>query len=459
MSAIKFDVIVIGAGSGLDIADRTSSKGLKTAVVECGPMGGTCLNRGCIPSKILIHRADIAESIKRAHEFGLTIGKPKVNFKAIVEETSKEVDRDSKSIERALKEGDNPKLFKGVGKFISKKTLVVNGKTITADKIFILAGTRPFVPPIKGLDKVNYLTSTEALRLKKLPKSITFVGGGYISAELGHFFGALGSNVNIIQKDNLLVSREDEDIAKQFTKQFSKKYNVFLGYEVAEVQKKSKGILVKMKKSKGNGSVRSLTTDQIVVTTGRTPNSDVLEVTKSGIKTNKRGYIETNDFLETNVKGVWAAGDIAGKYLFKHSANLEASYASRNAFSEKPIKVDYYAMPHAVFSSPQIAGVGMTEEETKEKKLPYVVGKYEYENTGMGTAFKEKNGFVKFIVEKVTGRILGCHIIGPEASTLIHEVLVAMKSGDGTIKNITGTVHIHPALSEVVQRAAFQVRF
>jgi len=195
-----------------------------------------------------------------------------------------------------------------------------------------------------------------------------------------------------------------------------------------------------------------------LVATGRIPNTDILDVKKTGVKINKSGYVKVNEYMETNVKGIWALGDIAGIYLFKHSANLEAQYIFTNIFYKK-VKADYWAMPHAIFSSPQIAGVGFTEQELIEKNIDYAKGKYEYIRTGMGIALQDKEGFVKIFADKKTKKILGCHIIGTDASTLIHEVIVAMKSGDGTVDNILNSVHVHPALSEVVQRAVRSIEF
>ncbi len=458
MKKRKFDVIVIGAGSGLNISSVASQLGLKVAVVEKGPMGGTCLNRGCIPSKILIHRADIAEIISRAQEFGIKAGKFKIDFSYMIKDTFKVIDSDSKNIESGIKSDKNMKLFKGEGKFISKKTLKVNNDVISGDKIFIVAGTRPTIPKIKGLEKVDYLTSDEVMRLSKLPKSITFIGGGYIACELAHFFGSLGSKVNIIQRNRLLVPDEDGEIAEKFTKIFSKKYNVLLEHQTIEISKKGKNILLKVQRKDGKGPLKKIETEKLVIATGRIPNTDILDVKKTGVTFNEFGFIEVNDYLETNVDGIWALGDIIGKYMFKHSANLEAQYAVNNAFGKSKSKVDYKAMPHAVFSSPQVAGVGLTEEQLKEKNIQYKVGKYDYIDTGMGLALKDREGFAKILVHKNSGEILGCHIMGTDASTLIHEVIVAMKSGKGTIDNITKAVHVHPALSEVVQRAGLKVK-
>jgi len=287
----------------------------------------------------------------------------------------------------------------------------------------------------------------------KQPKSLAILGGGYISAELAHFFGSLGTKVTIIQKRELLVPNEDEEIASAFTEIFRKKYNVLIGYNANAVKaaKKGKGVVVTIEDK--TGKKKNITSEKLLVAVGRIPNTDILEVEKAGVETNENGYIKTDAYLETTAKNVWALGDIIGNYLFKHSANLESKYVYNNAFyPSKKKKIDYTAMPHAIFSSPQIAGVGMTEQELKSNRISYAAGKCYYRNTGMGAALGEKEGFVKVLADKKTGKILGCHIIGPDASTLIHEVVVVMKSGL-SVDSITDAVHIHPALSEVVERA------
>ncbi len=448
-----FDVIVVGAGSGLNIADGAASQGLHVAVVEKGPMGGTCLNRGCIPSKMLIHSADVAEAILNAKKFGINARLGRIDFSGMVSRVSKFVDKDAREIEAGIRSTSNMALFKAEGRFIKERTLRVGSNTISAEKVFIFAGTRPSTPPIPGLAGSGFLTSTEALRLKKLPKSLTIIGGGYIAAELAHFFGSLGSKVTILQRENILIPNEDAEVAQAFTFIYRKRFNVLLGHSAASVEKKGGKFVVTASSGKGS---RKVVSDQLLVAAGRIPNSDILDVKKGGIDVNKAGFIKVNDYLETSSHGVWAGGDIAGKFQFKHSSNLESQYAYHNALNLKSkMKVDYSAMPHAIFSSPQIAGVGAREADLK--KGSYIVGRYNYKDTGMGVAMQEESGFAKILVDKKSRKILGCHIIGPDASTLIHEVVVAMKSGHGTIDNITRAVHVHPALSEVVQRAANSV--
>ena len=450
----QFDLIVIGSGSGLDVAIAAANYGLKVAIIEKDSLGGTCLNRGCIPSKMLIHSADVAETIDRASLFGINFKEYQVDFPAIVKKVTDEIDSESASIENALRSESNPMLFKGTCKFVGDKVLQVGEETLIAEKFLIACGSRANVPSIPGLNESGYITSDQALRLTVQPKVLTILGGGYIAAELAHFFGSLGTEINIIQRNKLLVPLEDSEISEQFTHIMSHKYNVLTGYEPIAVSKQSGDFEVAVENvvTKERKMVKS---DQLLVATGRIPNSDLLDLEKTGVKTDEKGNIVTDAYLETNVLGVFALGDVIGRFPFKHAANLEAEYALQNLLMpDQKIAVDYAAMPHAIFSSPQIAGVGKTEQQLKAENANYVASKWNYIDSGMGQAIEDRTGFVKILIDQKTLNILGCHIIGTDASTLIHEVIIAMRCGSGSIMNILGAVHIHPALSEIVKRAA-----
>ena len=463
----KFDLIVIGSGSGLDVANAAATeKGFKVAIIEKDKLGGTCLNRGCIPSKLLIHSADIIEIIKKADVFGITVKDYTIDFQQIVNRVNKIVNTDSNEIKNGLQASKNPQLFLQDCKFIGeKKILIANDKIITSDTILIASGTRPNIPTIKGLKNVEYITSNEALSLKQQPKSLTIIGGGYIACELAHFFGSLGTKINIIQRNDLLIPNEDTDISTRVTDIFSKKYNVYLGYnaELVFYDSKDKNGLNKTKiinviaKNKFGNYVK-VSSDQLLIAIGRIPNSDLLSIEKSGVKINERGFIVVDEYLETNIKGIFALGDIVGKFQFKHNANNEAQYAYNNiVHPDKKIPVNYTAMPHAIFTNPQIAAVGYTEQQLIKEKIEYEKSIYPYIQTGMGQVIEDKEGFVKFLIDKRNRTILGCHIMGTDASILIHEVLVAMRIGkdEGKIDNITRTIHIHPSLSEVISKAAY----
>jgi mycothione reductase len=450
----EFDLIVIGSGSGLDVATAVAESGQQVAVVEKGPLGGTCLNRGCIPSKMLIHSADVMETIQNAEQFGIKVKGYELDFDSIVKRVTNDIDGESAELEMGLRHSKNPLLFKDECHFVDHKTLQVGNETIKAEKLLIAAGSRAKIPEVKGLKESGFITSDGALRLNVQPKVLTILGGGYIAAELAHFFGSLGTEINIVQRGRLLVPNEDEDISGMFTHLMSHNYNVLTGYVPVAVSKQEGAfeVAIESVEKKETKTVRS---DQLLVATGRTPNSDLLHLEMTGVNIDNRGNVVVDQFLETNVKGIFALGDVIGRYPFKHVANYEAQYAYNNIMDqENKVPVDYTAMPHAVFTSPQIAGVGKTEQQLKAEKAEYMVGVWRYYDTGMGKAIEDQTGFVKFLVDKNTLKILGCHILGTGASSLIHEVLVAMKSGDGTIRSITGVVHIHPALSEVVKKAA-----
>jgi dihydrolipoamide dehydrogenase len=454
----EFDLIVIGSGAGLEVASAAAQSGLKVAIVERSNMGGTCLNTGCIPSKLLLHSADVVEIIKSANLFGINVEKFSIDFQKIVERVTSIIDSDSNDIRKSLDTSENPKLFASECKFIDDKVLLVDEEKISSSAILIAAGTRPRIPNIKGLNTTDYVTSDEALRLREQPKVLTIIGGGYISAELGHFFGSLGTKINIIHHGEYLLPKEDEEISKKFTEVFSKKYNLYLDCVPDLVTKKSGKFVVSLKGS-GKNNYQEIESDQLLIAAGRIPNSDSLDLAKTGVDVNDDGYIKVDGTLTTNIDGIFALGDIIGRHQFRHSANLEAQYAFYNILnSKKKIQVDYNAMPHAIFSSPQVAGVGYKEQELKTSgKMEYDRSIYRYIDTAMGKALEDTQGFVKFLVGKKDRKILGCHIIGSQASILIHEVLVAIKSGDGTIDNISKTVHVHPALSEVVSRAAITI--
>ena len=450
----SFDLIVIGSGSGLDVAVGAAERGLKTAIIEQGPLGGTCLNRGCIPSKMIIHSAEVMQTINQSSQFGIEVTGKKVNFSQVIGRASSLVDSDARQIQQSLRSGKNPTLFTGKARFVGIKIVEINGQRITAKKIVIAAGARSTIPPIPGLNTVPFLTSTEALRLKTMPKSLIIIGGGYIAAELGNFYATLGCNVTIIQRGPLLIPREDKDVAELFTKLWKEKGKVLVNTNVINVKTQRDNVVVTVQQGT---MTKTLHAEKLLIATGVTPNTDSLDVAKTGVKTTKNGFIAVNKCMETSVPGIWALGDIVGVYLFKHSANLEAQYVLNTILGAKKA-VPYHPMPHAIFTHPQIAGVGMTEQEAQEKNKEYVLGRYDYKDTGMGAALEEKKGFVKFIVERKTKEILGCHIIGPEASTLIHEVVATMKADRRKALNILRTaIHVHPALSEVVQRAALSV--
>jgi len=462
----KFDFLVIGSGSGLEVANVAANQGESVAVVEKGPLGGTCLNRGCIPSKHLLYHADVLETIERADEFHIDATVAGVAFADIVREVNEEVAADADSIRNGLRSSSQHELFEGEGRFVDERTVEISGGAddgtrIRAETVLIAAGTRPSIPPIDGIETVDYLTSTEALQLEERPDHLLIVGGGYIAAELAHFFGTFGSEVTIIGRRPNLLPNADEEVAAAFTERYADKFTVHTGHAATVASQEGDTVTVEARpyeyaEDGGSGIVEdadpvTVTGDKLLVAAGRRPNTDTLNLDATGVGTDEGGFVETDEHLETAVDGIWALGDIVGEYLLKHSANHEARAVARNIFGSDPAPVDYTAMPFAVFAAPEVAGVGATESELREAGREYATNTYRYDDTARGNAM-QADGFVKALID-LEGEILGCQIVGPDASTLIQEVVVAMKSGSGTVRDIRESIHIHPALPEVVQRA------
>ena len=297
-----YDLIVIGAGSGMRVMSVAANEyGWKVALVEEGPLGGTCLNRGCIPSKILIHTADLVEEIKNAGKFGIDARIERIDFAKIIARANTFVDDEAYLTEERCCATPNVTLYKTRAEFVNDKTIKVGDETITGDRILIAAGTRPLAPSIPGLNEVKYLTSTEALRLTVQPKSMIIVGGGYIATELGHFYGALGTEITIVETADVLVWREDKDIAETFTKLFSEKHRLLLGYKVVKVAES--GGMKKVSVEGKDGTTKELSAEALLVSVGRRSNADILKLENTSVKVNDKGNILVDKYLETNVPG------------------------------------------------------------------------------------------------------------------------------------------------------------
>jgi len=453
----KFDVLVVGSGSGMIVASNAVATGFKTALVESGPLGGTCLNRGCVPSKMLIYPADVAVTIREAEKLGINATINAIDFKAIMDRMHELVREDVEQQVKSIETTQNITWFKDQAEFVSDYTLKTGNHVVKADKIFIVSGARPDIPPIKGIENISYVTSDTVLNLEALPKSAVIIGGGYIAAEYGHFFSALGTKVTVIQRGARILPEEEPEISDLLREELGKKMEIFTNYEAVEVSEKN-GVKTVVARNRIDGQVKEFSAEALLVATGRVPNSDVVKPEKTGVELDKRGYVQVNEFLETRKKNIYAFGDAIGKQMFKHVANFEAEVAWHNSAHDHKIKVDYSASPHAVFTHPQIAAVGIKEAEALQQNRKILIGKAFYKDTAQGAAIGETKGFVKVIVDQENGRILGGHIIGPFASMLIQEIINAMAAGDKTFVPIVRGMHIHPSMSEVVQMAFVNLR-
>ncbi len=448
----EYDLIVIGSGAGMNVAANALQHGLRVALVEHGPMGGTCLNNGCIPTKILVYPADVIRAMDDAEEIGVHGRVDRVDFPLIMQRAHSFVDEGREEMERAVAASDNLRWYDETGEFTGEYTLAVGDETITAPRIVIASGGRPLIPPIEGLQETGYLDNISVLDLEQPPKTLVIIGGGYIACEYGHFFSAMGTEVTILGRNPRLLKEEEPEISEIVKRRFSKYANIYTNHEVLRVERNGRDKVVTAR-NRGEDSVHQFTAEEILVAAGRRSNADLLKPEKTGVETDERGWIKVNEYLETTKPGIWALGDATGKYMFRHTANYESDIVWSNAFTEKRQKANYHAVPHAVFGYPQVAGVGLTEAEAEAAGYNILVGTARYTAVTKGYAMAEEDSLVKVIVDGDSRKILGCHIAGTKAAVLVQQIVYLMNAGDQDYMPLVHSQVIHPALSEVIINA------
>ncbi|MFX1309985.1 MAG: dihydrolipoyl dehydrogenase family protein [Promethearchaeota archaeon] len=481
-----YELVVIGSGAGLNVLNTGLQIGMKCALVENTKMGGTCLTRGCIPSKVLVHPADLIREAQHAQEVGIKFNIENIDWELIAKRMWSQID-ESKSIDKGLSTVPNLDVYKGNGEFIGEYEMKVrdnkSGKALghfKGERFVIASGARSFIPPIQGIEDLSYIINENFFgdRFPKKPwKSLIIIGGGVIAAEFAHIFSAMGTEVTIVEMLPRLVVTEEPEISQLLEKSFSKHMKVLLNEKAVKAywKKQQKAILVKNMQT---GEEKEIIAEELLVAAGRRSNADLLKIENTGVETDERGWIKTNQYLETNKKNIWCIGDANGLYQFRHKANYEAEICTNNIFGPEDQKrsVDYSAVPWAIFTYPQIGHVGMTQAEAIEKGYEIFVAIKNYSTVAKGYAMgfetgKENDGFVKLIVDK-SYRILGAHVIGPQAAILVQPFVYLMNSGftcslpehfnekeipkieracpeAGSFMPIYHSMVIHPSLNEV----------
>ena len=486
----KYDLAIVGSGAGLMMVEPALMSGLSVAFVEKNRFGGTCLNRGCIPSKMLVYPADLIRETKRAEKVGVRIASPEVDWPVIATRMWSKIAHGDR-ISEGLENVDGLDVYRGTGAFTSPHTMIISGEhypepvEFESDRFILAPGARTLVPPIEGLANTGFVTS-ESFFGEKFPsepwKRLIIVGGGAIGAEFAHIFSAFGTEVTLIEMQSLILSTEEEEIRVLVQAEFRRiGINVLSGYKVVRTGADESGKYVIARPVSGGEDLR-VNTDEIFIAAGLSPNSDLLRTDLAGVRTDERGWIITGDYLETNQPHIWALGDINGKYQFRHKANYEAEILMRNLFgSDGNHKVKYDSVPWAIFTHPQVAHVGMTEKQALDKGLRVFVGRNRYSNVAAGSAmgYSESDtddGLVKIILGE-GGKLLGIHVAGPHAAVLVQPFVYLMNTGYmcgtdnefdsarflrdgsgpmgnlcrqlGTVMPIMNSMIIHPSLNEL----------
>ncbi|MEV1026055.1 mycothione reductase [Streptomyces sp. NPDC050264] len=446
------DVVVIGAGSGNAVVDDRFSH-LDVAIVAEAPFGGTCLNAGCIPSKMLSVTADVADTVRDSQRHDVHARLDGVSWSQVQERVFGRLDAQAREGEQGRRDTSWVTVYRGHARFTGDRELLVDTESgserVTADRIVVAAGSRPVVPPAIAESGLPYETSDTIMRVPTVPARLIVVGGGYIAAELAHVFHTAGAEITVIEHEERLLAPQDESISRAYTESVRPRWDLRLGREATGVHGSPGDLTVTL----DDGT--HLRGDMLLVAVGRRSNADSLHVEKAGIACDDQGLITVDEQLRTGAAGVWALGDVTdGGPPLKHVANRQAQVVAHNLLHfDRPREMSYDAVPSAVFAHPEIGQVGLTEQEARKRGLDFVVGRRDYADVAYGWALEDKEGFCKVLVERTTGSLLGAHVLGPQAATLIQPLVLAMAHGISAHDVAEGPLWIHPALTEVVENA------
>ena len=448
-----FDLTIIGTGSGNSILDDRYA-GMRVAICEQGTFGGTCLNVGCIPTKMYVYAAEVAATVRDAARFGVDAHVDGVRWADIVSRVFGRIDPIALGGERYRRSSPDVTVFASHTRFGPTRPdgryllRTADGEEFTSDKVVLAAGARTMIPPAIAESRIDFHTSDTIMRIPALPGHLVIVGGGFVAAEFAHVFAALGSKVTIVLRGSTLLSHADDDIGGRFTDIASRKWEVrhhcnVVGGSCTTVEL-------------DDGSV--LEADAVLVATGRTPNGDLLDAGLAGVEVTDSGRVVVDEYQRTTARGIFALGDVSSDYQLKHVANHEARVVRHNLLqdwddTDALVAADHRYVPAAVFTDPQIAWVGMTENECRAKRLDIKVKIQDFGDVAYGWAMEDTTGFCKIIVEAGTGAILGAHIMGHQASTLIQPLIQAMSFGLDGQTMARSQYWIHPALPEVIENA------
>lgn len=448
----RFDLLIIGTGSGNSLI-TPGLEHLSTAIVERDVFGGTCLNKGCIPTKMFVYAADMVQHVRHAARYGVDAELRGTRWRETRDRVFGRIDPIAAGGEEYRTDRcPNVTVFRGSARFVDTHTVVIDSpdgeQSVTAERIVIAAGARPVIPDIPGLSDVGYYTSDDIMRVDEVPRRLAILGGGFIACEMAHVFEAFGSAITIVNRGNELLKHEDHDIRSRFLEVARERADVRLQTEVLRASRVDGAIRLDL----SDGA--HLVVDAVLVAAGRLPNSDQLDLASAGFALESDGRVRVNSRQETDIRDVYALGDICSPYQLKHVANHEARVVAHNLeHPERPIESDHRFVPHAVFAWPQVASVGLTEEQARAEGLDIVVKVQNFGDTAYGWAMEDRTGLCKVIADRVTRRLLGAHFIGAHAAMLVQQLIQGMVAGQTVDDMARGQYYIHPSLSEVVENA------
>lgn len=446
----RYDTLVIGGGmAGLPLALRAARHG-RVAFVEKERLGGTCLNRGCIPTKTMIASAEVAHQVRRAAEYGVHSTGPTVDLAAVVARKDSIVETIRAGSYQTVERTDQLDFYPAEGRFTAPRQLRVGDTDLEADKIFLVTGLRTAIPSIDGLDQTPYYTSRTLLDLTELPEHLIIVGGGYIGCEFAQMFRRFGSAVTVLQRAERLLPAEDPDISAAVEDGFTADG---ITCHTATTCTAAEGRSGQIRITCRGTQTGEITGSHLLIATGRTPNTDNLGIEHLGIEPDPHGFLTVDEYLRTTAENVWALGDIRGGPMFTHTARDDAEIVYRSTYRGQDRSTAGRIVPHAVFTDPEVGSVGLTEPAARAAGYTVLIGRQDFTGVVKARAIGNTRGLVKFVVDADTDRILGCHIAGPDGGDLIHEAVIAMTCG-ATYSDITRAIHIHPTLAEAVNAAA-----
>jgi pyruvate/2-oxoglutarate dehydrogenase complex dihydrolipoamide dehydrogenase (E3) component len=443
---MKYDAIIIGSGqAGNPLAYGFADLGWSVALIEKKYLGGTCINVGCTPTKTMVHRATVAHYARNAARWGTNTAGVSVDLAKIVAQKDEVVLSFRSGRQKQVDKRPNLRLFRDHACFLAPHQLQVGGELLESEKIFINVGGRPSIPPIPGLDRVPYLTNESLMQLTTVPDHLLVLGGGYIGLEFGQMFRRFGSRVTILHHGRQIVSREDPEIAAELQKALEAEGIQFLlNARTRSVENKNGAITLSFESSAGASGV---TGSHLLLATGRSPNTDDLDLAKAGIETNKTGFIKVNSRLETNVPGVWALGDCKGGPAFTHISYNDFQIVYGNLVEGKSLSTDHRPVPYCVFTDPQLGGVGMTEKEARAKGFKLKIGKCPMTYVARAIERGETAGLMKIVVDASNDRVLGASILASEGGELV-QILGTLMLANQPYTLLKGAVYIHPTLAE-----------